>query len=175
MVKRLLIGTLAIASLALAVVATRPGEFRIERSTVIEGPAEAPFMKVVIFRRWSTWSPWAALDPGMEVTYSGPRGGVGSGLVWNGAGAAGQGRMTMTAALKDQLVRIAVEFERPLVQSGTMEFRFQQQERDTRVTWSFHGTRTFLGRVRAIFADPLAPLGPEMEKGLDRLKERAEQ
>jgi Polyketide cyclase / dehydrase and lipid transport len=175
MLKKILIGVAAIVVIFVAYVATRPSQYRIERSVVINTPANDPFMKVVIFRNWYDWSPWAKLDPKMTVEYGGPKGGVGSTYHWKGDDKVGEGRMTMTGALPNQLVEIRLEFLKPWEQTSTTEFRFSTEGGGTKVTWSMYGTHDFVGKLFALFVDMDKAVGPDLEKGLKALKALSEE
>ena len=57
---------LAIAiAVILILAAIKPDTFRIERSAVINAPAERIFSVLSDFRQWGGWSPWATKDPDM--------------------------------------------------------------------------------------------------------------
>ncbi|MEM9168173.1 MAG: SRPBCC family protein [Pseudomonadota bacterium] len=57
-----------------------PDKVRIERETLIEAPADTVFGLISDFKKWESWSPWAALDPDAEYDFSGE--GVGARMVW---------------------------------------------------------------------------------------------
>ncbi|HQR29458.1 MAG TPA: SRPBCC family protein [Anaeromyxobacteraceae bacterium] len=156
-------------------VGSRPSDYKIERSIVIDGPIESVYPEVVMFRRWGNWSPWAHLDPNMAVEYGGPKGGLGSTYHWKGNDKVGEGRMTMTGALKDELVQIKLEFIKPWAQVSQTEFRFKPEgPGQTRVTWTMTGKHDFVGKLFALFMDMDKMVGTDFEKGLAALKARGE-
>ena len=61
-----------------------PKELSVERSVVVNRPAATTHTPLNGFRTWSAWAPWAELDPGVELTVSGPVTGVGARLEWSG-------------------------------------------------------------------------------------------
>ena len=170
MLKKILLSLAVVLVLFAGFVATRPSAYRIERSTVIPGPPEGPFMKVVIFRKWVTWSPWANLDPNMKVDYGGPKGGAGSTYHWVGNDKVGEGKMTMTGALKDQLVQIKLEFIKPWASTSLTEFRFAPEGTGTKVTWTMSGEHDWVGKFFALFWNMDKAIGTDLEKGLENLK-----
>ena len=95
MLKKILIGVAAVIVLFVIVVATRPADFRIERSTTIAAPPEVVFAQVNDFHAWPAWSPWEKLDPGMKRTHSGAPAGAGAVYEWQGNDDVGEGRMTI--------------------------------------------------------------------------------
>ncbi len=173
--KRILLVLAAVVVIFAGFVATRPSAYKIERSTVVDAPVEDVFPRVVIFRNWVSWSPWAKLDPNMKVEYAGPKGGLGSVYTWKGDDKVGEGRMTMTGAVKDELVRIKLEFLKPWEQTSLTEFHFVPEGNGTRVTWTMSGTHDFVGKLFAVFMDMDKMVGPDFEKGLAALKAESEQ
>lgn len=173
--KRIFLVLGVVLAIFVAYVATRPGVYKVERSLVMNASVSEVFPRVVIFRRWTTWSPWANLDPGMKVEYSGPKGGVGSVYYWKGNDRVGEGRMTMTGALKDQLVEIKLEFIKPWEQTSKTTFTFQPEGSGTKVTWSMTGERDFVGKLFGLFMDMDKMVGPDFEKGLLALKTQADE
>ena len=67
-----------------AIAATRPDTFHIERSATIKAPPERIYAVINDFRNWPSWSPWQKLDPDMKVTNSGPVAGKGAVSEWSG-------------------------------------------------------------------------------------------
>jgi hypothetical protein len=70
MLIKVLIGLAVVVVMLVAVVATRPSEFRFARSTTISAPAPAVFAQVNDFHRWEAWNPWAKLDPAMKQAWT---------------------------------------------------------------------------------------------------------
>jgi hypothetical protein len=174
MLKKIVLVLVAFVALFAVFVATRPADYRIERSVLIHAEPSVPFEKVVVFRMWTAWSPWAHLDPNMTVEYSGPKGGVGSIYYWKGNDKVGEGRMTMVSALKDELVEIKLQFIKPWEQTSMTRFTFRPQGQSTKVTWSMSGERDFVGKLFGLFMDMDKMVGPDFEKGLAALKASSE-
>ena len=173
MLKRILIGIAAIVAAFAAFVATRPSTYKVERSIVVAAPAATPYARVVDFRKWEGWSPWAKLDPAMKVDHAGPESGVGAVYHWKGNDKVGEGRMTITGAVPDKAVQIKLEFLKPWEQTSLTEFTFAPDPGGTRVTWSMSGQHDFVGKLFAVFMDMDGMVGPDFEKGLKALKEQS--
>jgi hypothetical protein len=173
--KRIFLVLGAVVVIFAVYVATRPSEYKVERSLVVNAPASEVFPRVVTFQKWTTWSPWAHLDPGMKVEYSGPKGGVGSVYYWKGNDKVGEGRMTVTGATPDRLVEIKLDFIKPWEQTSKTSFTFQPEGSGTKVTWSMTGERDFVGKLFGIFMDMDKMVGPDFEKGLLALKAKADE
>ena len=82
MIKKILIGGGAVIAVVIASVliaaATRPAEFRVERSATLTAPAAALFEHVNNHRKFVVWNPFMKLDPNVKSTFSGPESGVGA-------------------------------------------------------------------------------------------------
>jgi hypothetical protein len=174
MLKKILLVLLAVVALFAIYVATRPSDYRVQRTVLVNAPTGKVFPLVVIFRRWEFWSPWAKLDPGMKVEFGGPKGGVGSTYSWKGNEKVGEGKMTMIGALPNQLVDIQLDFVKPWEQTANVRFDFKPEGDATRVTWTMSGKYDFVGKLFAVFMDMDKTVGPDLEKGLAQLKELGE-
>ncbi|MGZ5383327.1 MAG: SRPBCC family protein [Acidimicrobiia bacterium] len=148
--------------------------YLVERSTTIHAPAELIFAHIADFHRWTAWSPWEGLDPDMRRTYSGPDSGPGATYAWAGNRKTGEGRMEITDEVEPSRVQVALDFLKPFRSSSTTTFDLTPEGESTRVTWTMTGLRTLMTRVMGIFTSMDKMIGPDFEKGLERLKTVAE-
>ena len=152
------------------VVAMRPSEYRVARTTTIAAPAPAVFAQVNDFHKWEGWNPWAKLDPAMKQAYAGAPAGIGAIYTWAGNSEVGEGRMTLTESRPSDLVRIRLEFLKPFATTSTAEFSFKPEGDHTAVTWSMTGKVNFMAKVVHLFMDMDRMIGGNFEKGLAQLK-----
>jgi hypothetical protein len=163
--------TLAVVVVGLgAVVAMQPSEFRVARTATIAAPAPAVFDQVNDFRKWAAWNPWAALDPGMKQTYEGAPAGAGAIYTWAGNRQVGEGRMTLTESRPSELIRIRLEFLKPLAAVSTAEFTFAPDGPQTVVTWSMTGRNSFMAKAIHLVMNMDRMIGGNFEHGLARMK-----
>ncbi|NND13959.1 MAG: SRPBCC family protein [Acidimicrobiia bacterium] len=148
--------------------------FTVERSEKIDAPAERVFSQMIDFRNWAAWSPWDALDPGMEKTFSGSESGVGAKYAWTGNRKVGEGRMEITGASEPSQIEVALDFLKPFKSSNTTTFTLEPQGDSTNVTWSMTGPMTLMTKIMGIFKSMDKMVGPDFEKGLKNLKAVAE-
>jgi hypothetical protein len=174
MLKRALIGLAVLLAVLVAVIATRPSEFQVSRSTTIAAPAPAVFALVDDFRRWGAWSPYEKLDPAMTKTYAGAARGMGAIYTWSGNAEAGEGRATIVESRPNELVRIQLDFVRPMVATSFAEFWFRADGDRTRVTWSLAGTNGFVAKAIHLVLDMDKLVGGQFEQGLSDLKKAVE-
>ena len=169
----LIILAVAIAGL-LALIASRPSQYRVERSATISTPPDVVFAQVNELRKWEAWSPWAKKDPNAKMTYQGPAEGAGSVMSWDGNKEVGSGRMTILESKPHESVRIKLEFFKPFAGLATASFSFQPQADGTKVTWGMVGESNFLGKAICLVMDMDKMIGGDFEKGLAGMKSVSE-
>jgi uncharacterized protein YndB with AHSA1/START domain len=173
-IKRSVIGLVAIVAGFIGVVAIRPNTFKVERSTTIAAPASAVFARVNDFHKWEGWSPWEELDPKMKRTFEGPPAGVGAIYMWDGDSNVGAGKMTLTESKPNELIRVKLEFTRPFAGVNDTLFSFRPDGSQTAVTWSMSGEYTFLSKAICMFMNMDKMVGGSFEEGLAQLKAKSE-
>lgn len=174
MLKKIALVVLALVVVLVAVIATRPATYRVERSVVVKAPVDVAYAFVGDLRGFNRFSPWADLDPNMKTTYSGSESGVGAVYEWQGNDAVGAGRMTVTDAVPDERVGIRLEFIEPFASTAQTTFTVAAEGEGTRVTWAMDGTNGFLSKAFSLFVDTDQMIGADFEKGLGRLVTLAE-
>ena len=149
------------------------GGYSVERSITVNAPAHRVHGFVDDFHEWPLWSPWEDVDPGLQRTYTGPDRGVGARYAWAGNRKAGQGSMKITGSGPDG-IDIIVEFLKPIRATNQTRLSFQTIDSRTEVRWVMSGQHKglmgLMGKVLSM--DRL--IGPDMDKGLNRLKAVAE-
>lgn len=163
-----------ILAAVLAVAATRPDTFRIERSVRIEAPPERVHPLIDDLRRWTAWSPWEGLDPALKRSYSGPASGAGAAYAWEGNRKVGSGRMEIMQSQPPGSVVLKLDFLRPFEAHNVAEFRLDRQGAGTELVWAMHGPSPFAARLMGLFFSMDRMVGPQFEKGLANLKALAE-
>jgi hypothetical protein len=170
--------TIAIAIAAVlvglaALVAVQPASFVVQRSTVVEAPAEVVYAHIENLRAMDAWSPWARMDPQMKIRYEGPAAGVGARSSWEGP-QMGKGRLTITAAKPNQEVEMRLEMLAPMEATNRVLFTLAPAGRGTGVTWRMEGSNGFVGKALALFMGMDGMVGGPFEQGLAALKAAAE-
>jgi hypothetical protein len=175
MLKKIGIGLVVVLAVLLAVVATRPADYRVERSLVINAPAEVVFAQVNDFHKWDAWSPWDKLDPKQTKTHEGAAAGVGAIYKWAGNDQVGEGRMTITESAPAAHVGVKLEFLKPWEATSEVDFTFKPAPGGVTAVWGMNGHNTNLGaKAASLFMDMDAMLGKDFEAGLAGLKKVSE-
>ena len=168
--KKIGLGLLAAIAIFLIVVACQPADFHIVRTAKISAPAAAVFAQVNDFHKWEAWNPWAKLDPAMKQTYEGSPTGVGSVYSWAGNDQAGEGRMTLTESKPDELIRIKLEFFKPMQGTNDVQFLFKPEGEQTSISWDMTGRKNFISKGFCMFMDMDKMVGGEFDKSLAQIK-----
>src|SRR5215510_2287084 len=114
MLRKVLIVLGVLVVVLVVIIATRPSNYRVERSTRIAAPPDVVFGLVNDFHAWDRWSPWTKLDPGMKSTFGGPPAGQGATYAWSGNDKLCEGNTRITESKPAQKVGIRLEFLKPM-------------------------------------------------------------
>ncbi|MEM6640505.1 MAG: SRPBCC family protein [Pseudomonadota bacterium] len=168
-VKKIVLGLVAVIALLAVGGFFLPADQRVEREVVIEASSERVYDVVRDFDQFNSWSPWFDLDPDARYEQSGTAGTVGSSHAWvSEKPEVGSGRQTITSLTPYSNVSINLEFDgQPPART---EFRLAETGDATRVVWTFE---TNLGanplmRYFGLVIDKF--VGRDYEKGLSQLK-----
>jgi uncharacterized protein YndB with AHSA1/START domain len=159
-----------IAIIFIIVIAGRPDEFTVTRAASMAAPPEKIFPHINDLHQWQAWSPWAKLDPAALTSFSGADAGAGAAMAWDGNNKVGAGKMTITESQPGALIRLRLDFRKPMQATNTAEFTFRLADGQTVVTWSMTGENNLMGKVFGLFVDCEKLCGGQFEKGLASLK-----
>lgn len=158
----------------LALAATKPDTFRVERQIIIVRAPEHIFPLINNFHQWEGWSPWEKIDPQLQRTYQGAEAGMGAIYEWKGNGEVGQGRMEIVESQAPGKVLIRLDFVAPFEAHNTVEFTLVPQGTSTSVTQAMYGPTPLLSKVMGLFFSMDKMVGDKYEEGLASLKAVAE-
>lgn len=147
--------------------------FAITRSTTINAPAAEIQPLIADLHEWEHWSPWQEADPNMSQTYSGPSTGVGAHMRWSGNKKAGEGRMTVVTA-DPTLVEVDLQFIKPFAATNRSHFRLDEADGSTTVHWTMTGEQNLFMKVMFRLMNMEKQIGKDFDRGLAKLKARAE-
>jgi uncharacterized protein YndB with AHSA1/START domain len=152
----------------LAVAATRPARFRVERSELIGAPPERVIALIDDPRKWPSWSGEKA-DPTATRAYNDVARGVGAVCEWDSRGSAGKGRMEIVEA-SPQRVSVRVDWRRPFVASNVNNFALTPRDDGTLVTWTLDGENIYILKLMTLFVGADRLMGSHLGRGLAALK-----
>ena len=179
MLVKILIGVAVVLVVFVAVVATRPSSYHVDRKLEVAAPADLVFGVLNDLHQFAGvlvlfGSPWEKADPDMQKTFEGPAAGVGQSYAWSGKNGAGTGKMTLEESVPRQKVGIKLEFVKPMASTATCALTLAGTPTGSFVTWSMDGNHNFIGKAFGMFMDMDNMLGADIEKGLAQLKTVAE-
>jgi Polyketide cyclase / dehydrase and lipid transport len=174
MLKKILIAVAVVLAALVAVIATRPDTFRVQRSIAIAAPADVVFPYLNDFHRWGEFSPWDKLDPAMKRTYEGAQVGVGASYHWVGNDEVGEGRMTITESKPNEKVAIKLEFIKPFAATNLTDFTLLPAAEGVSLSWAMSGENNFMSKAFSLFMNMDSMIGKDFEAGLASLKKAAE-
>ena len=157
-----------------ALIAAQPADFHITRSATIDAPASKVFEQVNDFHKWEAWSPWLKDDPDAKVTYEGSAAGTGAIYKWSGNNTVGEGTMTLTESKLNELIRIKLDFKRPIPDTGDGMFTFKSEGEKTVVTWTMSGQKNPVRKAMGLFINIDKMIGDKFDEGLASMKAVAE-
>lgn len=173
--RKLLIALVLVVVAVLGYASTKPDQFHVERSIVINAPAERIFPHINNFHLWTAWSPYEKLDPAMKRSFSGADSGVGAAYAWDGNSAVGTGSMRILESTPSSAIKIKLDFLKPMEGHDTADFTLAPQGESTTVTWAMSGQAPFIMKVMGVFLDCDKMIGKDFETGLGSLKALSEQ
>jgi uncharacterized protein YndB with AHSA1/START domain len=154
--------------------ATKPSDFRVQRTASIKAPPEKIFALINDLHDWSAWSPYEKRDPAMKRTFSGAERGRGAVYEWDGNNNVGKGRMEITDTSPPNKVVIKLDFIKPFEGHNVAEFTMAPQGDATNVTWAMYGPSAYITKLIGTFMNMDRMIGNDFEAGLANLKIVAE-
>lgn len=170
MFKKILIVLTGLIAVFLIVVALQPSGYAIARTKTMAAAPAVVFAQVNDLHKWEAWSPWAKLDPAAKNTFEGPQEGTGAVLRWAGNDQIGEGSMTIVESKPAELVRIRLDFLKPMAGTSESQFTFAKEGDGTVVTWTMTGKNDFIGKAFCLFMNMDKMVGGQFEQGLTNLK-----
>lgn len=179
MLGKILIGIAGVLLLFLAVVATRPSAYHVERRLEVATPTDVVFGVINDLHQFADvlvlfGAPWMELDLNMQKAIEGPEAGVGQSYAWKSKKELGQGKLTIEESVPGQKVGMQLEFVKPMKSTASVALTIAGTPTGSIVTWSMDGNHNFLGKAMGLFMNMDKMLGADIEKGLARLKTVAE-
>jgi uncharacterized protein YndB with AHSA1/START domain len=165
--RRILLLLVSLVVLLVVVGLMCPAKVSVERGLVIGAPPDRVYAQVIDFHRWPQWSPWYAMEPTADYSYSGAEQGVGAVMQWRGQ-EVGEGRQEILAAEPPRSIRSSLEFGHQ--GNAVARWTFDAVADGTHVTWGFDADMGWnpMGRLMGLMMDRW--IGPDYERGLANLK-----
>jgi hypothetical protein len=165
----ILVGVAAALALFVAVAATRPSAYHVERKLEVAAPTDRVFGVLDDLRQFAGvlvffGSP-LELDPSLHKTFDGPAAGVGQSFAWSGR-KVGKATLTIEDSIPGHKVGMKLELSAPMKSTATYVLTVAATSTGSVVTWSTHGNHNFIGKAFGMFMNMDRMRGSDLEKGL---------
>ncbi len=170
MLKKVGIVLVVIVVPLLALIASRPATYHVERSLLMPAPVAVVFPLVNDYQARNSWYPWNKLDPNMKQTFSTPSAGAGAWYEWSGNDQVGKGKQIMNVSTENARIEESLEFIEPFASTAKVSFAFTPKGEGTEVTWAMDGNNTFMGKAMSLVVSMDEMIGKDFENGLTALK-----
>ena len=151
-----------------------PRSYRVVRVTAIAAAPELVYPMIGDLARWRDWSPLYGRDPRMETCFSTTTTEPGAWTEWR-SDSQGGGRAELLEARAPERVRYRMTFaDVPLATEGTIALVGTSGGRGTHVTWTSEAQLGWSPLARWFGLLLRRAEGPELERGLEALRTRAE-
>jgi hypothetical protein len=171
MLKKILVGLLVLAVVAVVVGFLLPSRVDVDRSVVIAASAEAIHPHIDTLVNWRAWSPCE--DATIVYTYAGPPSGVGASCSWTSEDS-GDGSLEITESDPQRHVRYKMSFDGGKTWSGSGAFEYSASGAGTEVHWKWDwdcGTNLFYRYMMLAMSGHMQEV---TDSGLANLKEVVE-
>ncbi len=169
----IVVAVLAVILIAIGLFA--PAEYKVERSAIINAPAEVVFRNVADLHEFVKWNPWSKKDPNIQMVHEGEPGTVGSSYHWKGNKQVGEGQMTVTAVEPNTRVEQKLDFLEPFPSTANVYYTVEPAEGGNKVTWGMTGKSSFVPRIfMTLMGGMEKAIGGDYEQGVKDLKAKCE-
>jgi hypothetical protein len=143
--------------------------YHTERSVEIDADKAEVYEYMSNFGNFKMWSPWAELDPSMNVEVKGKPGEIGSSYSWKGNEEVGSGIMTIQDMSENE-IEIQLKFIEPFESVSTTRYIVSNLKEGTKVTWEMDGRMDYPTNSMLLFIDMDEQIGKDFDRGLQKLK-----
>lgn len=167
-VVKLAVGVVLLGVSLLACGYLLPGDYKVERSIIIDASPAEVYPWLVDLKRWDQWGIWFRNDPNAVINYSGPDRAIGMRSSWESP-IEGSGELEIIALQHNH--RLVYELHREAVNDYSVgEFVLTKVPQGTRLSWSDSGQIEFNPITRLGMLSIESKLAPEFEIGLQNIK-----
>lgn len=172
--KKIFLWILAILAILVIIAYLLPRHYKVERSVYVKADKMQVYSLCCNLSDWKLWAAWTKeLDSTAVFEYTGPDCQVGAAQKWSGK-VMGTGEMTITDIQPGQLIAYDLSFQQGKYLSKG-ELIFEPAGDSVKVTWNDKGDLGYnpMNRYMGLMMDRM--MGPDFQKGLEKLKMVAEE
>ncbi len=144
-----------------------PEVFVIERSKLINASPNQLKALLADFARDGDWNPFLLSDPELKVEMGTKTSGVGASMAWKGK-KSGAGNSEILVAEAHRVER-SLNMVKPIKAENLVEFTFDLEGDDTRLTWRMSGQMTRVQKLFNAFVPSDKMIDKAFRQGLDNI------
>jgi len=142
-------------------------KMQVNRSVLINSPAEKVYNIVTDFNQWTKWSPWLIMEPEAKVVVTEDA----KSYSWEGS-RVGSGKMEITNEKQNEALTIDLNFLKPWKSYAEVKFELEPKGESTELTWHMDSSLPFF--MFWMKKQMEAFVGNDYERGLALLKDYVE-
>ena len=147
-------------------------EYSVVKEVTIQKPRQEVFDYIKFLRNQDNFSVWNQRDPEMKKGLTGTDGEVGAVASWDSQNEeVGAGEQEIKNITDGERIDFELRFLRPFEATDNAYFALEDAENGTLVKWGFDGKMPYPWNIMGLFVDMEEMLGPDLQQGLDNLKE----
>ena len=153
------------------------GNYSLEREVIINKPKKEVFDYVKYLKNQNKFSVWAKIDPAMKTEFRGEDATVGFVSAWDSENKkAGKGEQKIIGIKLGERIDYEIHFIKPFEATDYAYLEFEAiSDSATNVKWAFKGEMKFPMKLMLLFMNMEKMLAPDLQNGLNNLKEILEQ
>ncbi len=140
----------------------------VERSIIINAPAEVVYPALNDFHKWVEWSPWLLMEPEAKVTIAEDN----RSYKWEGD-RLGSGNMSVKDENENEYIEFNLNFIKPWKSANITSFKLNSTDEGTEVIWTMNSNLPFflfwMKKMMKAF------IGSDYDRGLNMLKAYVEE
>jgi uncharacterized membrane protein len=168
LLKKILIGLVALIGIALIVAFFVKKEYSVVREIIINKPKQAVFDYLKPLKNQNNWTTWTSMDPAMKQEFSGTDGEIGAVSKWMSK-VVGNGEQEIRKITNGERIDNELRFEGG-PPSPAYFITESISENQTKVKWGMSGAFNYPMNLMLLFMDMEKMIGVEYEKSLQNLK-----
>ncbi|MFV5700130.1 SRPBCC family protein [Flavobacterium sp. ZT3R17] len=171
-IKKIVLGLLAIIALALIVALFLPKNYAVEREITINQPKDSVFNYIKYVKNQDNFSVWNRKDPKMIKTFSGTDGTIGFVYSWNSQDKnVGVGEQEIKKIIEGERIDFEIRFKVPFESTDNAYIITEAiSPNQTKVKWGFDGKMPYPMNLMLAFMNMDKILGKDLQDGLNNLK-----
>jgi hypothetical protein len=174
-VKRILIGIVALVAIVLITAAFVKKDYSVEREIVINKPRQQVFDYIKHLKNQDQYSTFTMKDPGMKKEFKGTDATVGFIYAWDGNSEAGKGEQEIKKITQGERVDVELRFVKPMEgKADAYMITEALNENQTKIKWGFSSRMPYPFNVIRLFMSVENMMGKELSTSLGNIKTNLE-